>query len=78
MASTDDLDIGGDPASYGIQNPEAPGEPDYWSHGESEPVPGVHKETRGEQEGTRGAGGNLSEGAGHHGGSGGRGGHGGH
>lgn len=40
-------DLGMDnPGQYGIQDPEAPGEPDYWSHDVSNPVPGTAKETR--------------------------------
>lgn len=67
-----------DPEKYGIQDPEAPGEPDYWSHGISKPVPGTHKETRDEHEGLRGGHHNRSEGQGHTTSRGGRGGHGGH
>lgn len=67
-----------DPGKYGIQDPEAPGEPDYWEHPVSKPVPGTAKETRAEQEGLRGGQHDVTEGTGHTTGRGGRGGHGGH
>lgn len=67
-----------DPEAYGIQNPEAPGEPDYWAHKPSEPVPGTAKETRDQREGLRGGQHDSSEGTGHETSRGGRGGHGGH
>lgn len=66
------------PEKYGIQDPEAPGEPNYWSHGVSEPVSGTHKERRDEHEGLRGGQHASSEGTGHTTSRGGRGGHGGH
>lgn len=66
------------PEGYGIQNPEAPGEPDYWRHDPSAPIPGTRKQTREEHEGERGGHHQTTEGTGHRGSSGGRGGHGGH
>jgi hypothetical protein len=36
----------GNPEGYGIQNPEAPGEPDYQAHEPSRPIPGTGKHTR--------------------------------
>lgn len=77
MADNADLAMD-NPEGYGIQDPEAPGEPNYWGHSPSSPVPGTAKETRDEQEGRRGGHHDTSEGSGHRGGSGGRGGHGGH
>ena len=66
-------DLGMDnPEAYGIQDPEAPGEPDYWGHPVSNPVPGVHKETRDEQSGERAGQHDVSEGTGHRGGHGNR------
>jgi hypothetical protein len=53
------------PEGFGIQDPEAPGEPNYWSHPVSQPVPGTRKETRDEHEGLRGGHHNKSEGQGH-------------
>lgn len=67
-----------DPAAFGIQDPAHPGEPDYFAHPVSEPVPGTAKETRAEQEGERGGQHQTTEGTGHTTGRGGRGGHGGH
>ncbi|HZU11452.1 MAG TPA: hypothetical protein VFB58_01315 [Chloroflexota bacterium] len=67
-----------DPERYGIQDPEAPGEPDYWGHPPSTPVPGTAKQTRDERLGRRSGHHDSSEGTGHEGSSGGRGGHGGH
>jgi hypothetical protein len=75
---TEDNPIVDDPGKYGIQDPEAPGEPNYWSHDVSEPVPGTAKQTRDEQEGLRGGHHETTEGSGHTTGRGGRGGHGGH
>lgn len=76
---TDDNDLGiGNLEGYGIQDPEHPGEPAYWSHPVSEPVPGTKKQTRDEQEGTMGGQHDTSEGSGHETSRGGRGGHGGH
>lgn len=47
-------------------NPEAPGEPNPALQDDPvPPVPGVHKETRGEQSGERAAQGHTSEGSGH-------------
>lgn len=73
MTERDDLGID-NPEGYGIQDPEHPGEPDYFSHPVSDPVPGTRKETRDEQEGNRRGQHDLPEGAGSPGG-GGRGGH---
>jgi hypothetical protein len=42
------------PEGVGIQDPEHPGEPNYWGHDVSQPVPGTAKKTRNEQNGTRG------------------------
>ncbi|HLJ68826.1 MAG TPA: hypothetical protein VKX16_15835 [Chloroflexota bacterium] len=63
------------PEGYGIQDAEAPGEPDYWSHDVSNPVPGIHKETRDEQQGLRSGHHEQTEGQGHTSSRGGRGGH---
>lgn len=71
MTTEDDLGME-NPAGYGIQDPEHPGEPAYWSHPVSEPVPGTAKQTRDEREGTRGGHHETSEGAGHSNGGGGR------
>jgi hypothetical protein len=65
------------PEGYGIQDPSAPGEPDYWSHEVSEPVPGTAKTTRDEKLGLRGGQHDTTEGSGHKSSRGGRGGHGG-
>ncbi len=67
-----------DPEAYGIQDPEAPGEPDYWDHTPSQPVPGTAKKTRNEELGLRRGQHDTTEGSGHTTGRGGRGGHGGH
>ncbi|MBV9281399.1 MAG: hypothetical protein JOZ41_15065 [Chloroflexi bacterium] len=56
------------PEGYGIQDPESPGEPDYWAHTPSSPVPGTAKQTRDEQAGTRGGQHDVTEGSGHRGG----------
>ena len=76
MVYEEDRDLGMDnpegPAGYGIQNPEAPGEPDYWAHDVSQPVPGTAKQTRDEREGKRGGHHETTEGTGHEGSSGGR------
>jgi hypothetical protein len=77
MTTEDDLGIE-NPEGYGIQDPDAPGEPAYFSHPPAEPVPGTAKKTRDEHLGLRGGHHNKSEGQGHEGSSGGRGGHGGH
>lgn len=69
MTERDDLGMD-DPAAYGIQDPEHPGEPAYWSHDVSQPVPGTAKETRDEREGNRGGQHDTSEGAGNPGGGG--------
>lgn len=66
---TDDTTID-NPQGYGIQDPEAPGEPNYWAHPESEPVPGTAKETRDEHEGLRGGQHDTAEGTGNPGGGG--------
>jgi hypothetical protein len=67
---TDDNDLGMEnPGQYGIQDPSAPGEPDYWGHDVSQPVPGTAKQTRNEQEGTR-SGYKQGEGSGSSGGGG--------
>jgi hypothetical protein len=76
---TENQDLGMEnPEGYGIQDPEAPGEPDYWGHQPSEPVPGTAKETRDQREGVRSGQHDTSEGTGHTTSRGGRGGHGGH
>lgn len=77
MTEDNELDMT-DPEKYGIQDPEAPGEPDYFAHQPSIPVPGTAKETRSEHEGTRGGHHKTTEGSGHTTSRGGRGGHGGH
>jgi hypothetical protein len=55
------------PAGYGIQDPEHPGEPDYWAHPESDPIPGTAKQTRDERNGNRAGQHNTTEGTGHRG-----------
>jgi hypothetical protein len=60
------------PQGYGIQDPEHPGEPNYWGHPVSNPVPGTAKQTRDEQEGNRGGQHDVAEGSGHRGGHGSR------
>jgi hypothetical protein len=77
MAENQYDDIIDNPEGYGIQDPNAPGEPDYWGRGVSQPVPGTAKQTRDEQEGRRSGQHDVSEGSGHTSGRGGRGGHGG-
>ncbi len=59
-------------AGYGIQDLEHPGEPNYWAHDVSEPVPGTKKQTRDERAGNRGGHHETTEGQGHEGSSGGR------
>jgi len=76
MSEEQDLGVE-NPEGYGIQDPEHPGEPDYFAHEVSSPVPGTAKQTRNEQEGLRGGQHDVTEGSGHTG-RGGRGGHGGH
>lgn len=71
MSEYEDLGME-NPEGYGIQNPEAPGEPDYWAHPASQPVPGTAKETRDEQDGLRGGQHDTTEGSGHRGGHGNR------
>ena len=62
---TDDRDRAFDNAEgYGIQDPQAPGEPDYWSHDVSQPVPGTAKQTRDEREGKRAGQHDIPEGSG--------------
>lgn len=76
---TEDEDLAmSDPGKYGIQDPESPGEPNYWGHKPSQPVPGTAAETRDEELGLRGGQHDSSEGTGHETSRGGRGGHGGH
>ncbi len=76
---TEDADLSMDnPEKYGIQDPEAPGEPDYWGHDPSQPVAGTASKTRDEELGLRGGQHDSSEGTGHETSRGGRGGHGGH
>jgi len=67
MTNGDDLGIG-NPAAYGIQDPSAPGEPDYEAHEPSDPVPGTAKQTRDEREGLRGGQHDVTEGSRHRGG----------
>ena len=71
--SNDGDELGIDnPGQYGIQDPSAPGEPDYEAHEPSSPVPGTAKQTRDEREGRRGGHHETTEGSGHRGGKGGR------
>ncbi len=65
------------PEAFGIQDPESPGEPDYWAHKPSVPVPGTAAKTRDEELGRRSGQHNETEGEGHTTSRGGRGGHGG-
>lgn len=75
---TEDADLSMDnPEKYGIQDPEAPGEPDYWGHDPSQPVAGTASKTRDEELGLRGGQHDSTEGTGHETSRGGRGGHGG-
>jgi hypothetical protein len=67
MSEQNDLGID-NPEGFGIQDVEAPGEPDYWGHAPSQPVPGTAKETRDEHEGLRGGQHATTEGTGHRGG----------
>jgi hypothetical protein len=60
------------PAGYGIQDIEHPGEPNYWAHDPSDPVPGTAKTTRDEKEGNRAGQHEATEGSGHKGGHGNR------
>ena len=62
---TDTDDTVDNPAGYGIQDPEHPGEPNYWGHDVSEPVPGTAKHTRDRRQNT-----SPTEGSGHKGGGG--------
>jgi hypothetical protein len=55
---------------YGIQDIEAPGEPNYWGHPVSDPVPGTKKGTRDEHLGLRGGHHETTEGSGHESGGG--------
>ena len=65
----ENVDLGMDnPGQYGIQDPSAPGEPDYDAHAPSEPVPGTAKQTRDEKLGRRGGQHDVTEGSGHRGG----------
>lgn len=54
-----------DPEKYGIQDPEAPGEPDYWAHPPSEPVPGTRTESLGRLHGDHAGHHETTEGTGH-------------
>jgi hypothetical protein len=60
------------PQGYGIQDPEHPGEPNYWAHDVSNPVPGTAKSTRDEKAGNRAGQHDVAEGSGHRGGHGNR------
>ncbi len=71
MVYEEDLGIE-NPEGYGIQNPSSPGEPDYWGHDVSQPVPGTAKQTRDEQSGERAGHHKQQEGSGHKGGHGNR------
>ncbi len=66
------------PEKYGIEDPEAPGEPNYWAQPVHDPISGTKKETRDQHEGSRAGQHDTSEGAGHTTGRGGRGGRGSH